>query len=243
MTIGGCIGNDVHGKDSFKYGNFSQSIIELELVLPNKKVIKCSEKKNNKIFRSVCGGLGLIGIVTEVKLKLKPIAKLYHSITIPCNNYKELVQNLYQDISKYDYINGWIDIYGKDKSLGKSVIFKSKKIIKKNLKSNNINTSNFLNVIQKYIFSLFVKNNLTKYINYFIFLVFKSKKENINTYKDISFPLSSYGVDIREIINPYSFFEIQILIKKKNMKNDLKKFYFVLPKIRFNGVCDRDQNA
>ncbi len=235
VTIGGCIGNDVHGKDSFKYGNFSQSIIELELVLPNKKVIKCSEKKNNKIFRSVCGGLGLIGIVTEVKLKLKPIAKLYHSITIPCNNYKELVQNLYQDISKYDYINGWIDIYGKDKSLGKSVIFKSKKIIKKNLKSNNINTSNFLNVIQKYIFSLFVKNNLTKYINYFIFLVFKSKKENINTYKDISFPLSSYGVDIREIINPYSFFEIQILIKKKNMKNDLKNFILYCQKLDLMG--------
>ena len=45
VTIGGCIGNDVHGKDSFKYGNFSQNIIELELVLPNKKIIKCSKKK------------------------------------------------------------------------------------------------------------------------------------------------------------------------------------------------------
>ena len=215
VTIGGCVGNDVHGKDSFKYGNFSQSIVELELVLPNKKIIKCSEKKNNKIFRSVCGGLGLIGVVTEVKLKLKPIAKYYHSITIPCNDYKELIRNLYKDISKYDYINGWIDIYGKKQNLGKSIIFKSKKIDKRNLKSDNINTSVYLNIIQKKIFSLFVKNNLTKYINYFIFLLFKSKKENINTYIDISFPLSSYGVDIKEIIHPYSFFEIQVLIASK----------------------------
>ena len=235
VTIGGCIGNDVHGKDSFKHGNFSQSIIELELVLPNKKIIKCSEKKNNKIFRSVCGGLGLIGIVTEVKFKLKPIAKFYHSVTIPCYNYKELIQNLYKDIDEYDYINGWVDIYGRNQNLGKSIIFKSKRIDKKNLKSDNINTLNFFNVIQKYIFGLFVKNNLTKYINYFIFLLFKSKKENINTYRDISFPLSSYGVDIKDIINPYSFFEVQILIKKANIKNDLKNFILYCQKLNLLG--------
>ena len=71
VSIGGCIGNDVHGKDSFKFGNFSENIIEMEVVLPNKKIIKCSKNKNLEIFRSVSGGLGLIGIVTEVKLKLK----------------------------------------------------------------------------------------------------------------------------------------------------------------------------
>ncbi len=235
VTIGGCIGNDVHGKDSFKYGNFSQNIIELELVLTNKKIIKCSEKKNNKIFRSVCGGLGLIGIVTEVKFKLKPIAKFYHSVTIPCNNYKELIQNLYKDIDKYDYINGWLDIYGKNQNLGKSIIFKSTRINKKNLKSDNINVSKFFNVIQKYIFGLCVKNNLTEYINYFIFLLFKSKKENINTYKDISFPLSAYGVDIKEMINPYSFFEVQVLIKKENIIYDLKNFILYCQKLNLLG--------
>jgi decaprenylphospho-beta-D-ribofuranose 2-oxidase len=235
VTIGGCIGNDVHGKDSFKHGNFSNNIIELELVLPNKKIIKCSEKKNKIFFRSVCGGLGLIGIVTEVKFKLKPIAKFYHSITIPCNNYKELIRNLYEDNDKYDYINGWVDIYGRNQNLGKSIIFKSKRIYKKNLKNDNINTSNFFNVIQKYIFGLCVKNNLTKYINYFIFLLFKSKKENINTYKDISFPLSSYGVDIKEMINPYSFFEVQVLIKKENIKKDLKNFILCCQKLNLLG--------
>ena len=92
-----------------------------------------------------------------------------------------------------------------------------------------------MNIIQKYIFSLFVKNNLTKYINFFIFLLFKSKKENINTYRDISFPLSSYGVDIKEIINPYSFFEIQVLIRKKNMQKDLKNFILYCQKLDLLG--------
>ena len=207
-SIGGCIGNDVHGKDSFKYGNFSQSIIELEIILSNKKIIKCSKKKNNEIFKSACGGLGLIGVITEVKLKLKPIAKFYSSTSVPCNNYKELIKNLYKDNEDFDYINGWVDIFAENNKIGKSVIFKSKKLKEKRLKSDNLNTSKTLSKIQRSIFGFCVKHNLTKYINYLIFLLFKSKKHNINLYKDISFPLSSYGVDIKEAISPFSFFEI-----------------------------------
>ena len=43
VTIGGCIGNDVHGKDSFRYGNFGESIIEMEVILANKKIIILNE--------------------------------------------------------------------------------------------------------------------------------------------------------------------------------------------------------
>ena len=32
VTIGGCIGNDVHGKDSFKNGNFGNQVLELKLL-------------------------------------------------------------------------------------------------------------------------------------------------------------------------------------------------------------------
>ena len=235
VTIGGCIGNDVHGKDSFKYGNFSQNVIEIEVILPNKKTIRCSRTLNREIFRSVCGGLGLMGVITQVKLNLKPIAKFYHSVTIPNKDYKELIKNLYENINEYDYINGWVDTYAKNKNLGKSIIFKSKKIVKRNLESNNLNTSNFLTKLQEYIFSLFVKKNLTKYINILIFLLFKFKKENINTYRDISFPLSSYGIDIKKIIYPYSFFEIQILIKKKNIEKDLRDFLLYCQKLDLLG--------
>ena len=127
VSVGGCIGNDVHGKDSFKYGNFSQNIIEFEIILPNKKIIRCSKKKNNNIFKAACGGLGLIGIITEVKLKLKPISKLYKSITVPCYNHKDLIANLYKDIEKYEYVNGWVDTFAKNEKIGRGVLFKSKK--------------------------------------------------------------------------------------------------------------------
>ena len=54
-----------------------------------------------------------------------------------------------------------------------------------------------------------------KILNYFIFYFLKLKRKNYNTYQDITYPLSSYGVDIKDAIKPYSFFEIQVILKKK----------------------------
>ena len=53
----------MYGKDTFKFGNFGENIIELEVILASKKTIKCSKTKNTEIFKSIVGGLGLIGII------------------------------------------------------------------------------------------------------------------------------------------------------------------------------------
>ena len=58
----------MHGKDAFKFGNFGESVVEIEIILSNKDIITCSKAKNKEIFKSVFGGLGLIGIITKVKL-------------------------------------------------------------------------------------------------------------------------------------------------------------------------------
>ena len=49
------------------------------------------------------------------------------------------------------------------------------------------------------------------------------------------FPLSAYGVDIKKTIKPYSFFEIQIIIKKENIQNDLKDFILLCQKLKLSG--------
>ena len=43
-SIGGCIGNDVHGKDSFRYGNFCENLIYLKIMTPDGKIL--TVKKN-----------------------------------------------------------------------------------------------------------------------------------------------------------------------------------------------------
>ena len=236
VTIGGCIGNDVHGKDSFRHGNFCENIIEIEILLANKKTIKCSKTKNSKIYKSVVGGLGLIGIILSAKFNLKKIVKTYKTDHFICANYKEIIKVIYTNNNSYDYINGWINIFSRKKNLGSGAIFKSKKVPNENFSSaKNINTSYFLSKVQKLVFSFFVKNNLMNILNYFIFYLFKFKENNYNKYKDITYPLSSYGVDIKDAIKPNSFFEIQIILKKKDLPIALKNFILKCQELKLNG--------
>ena len=104
VTIGGCIGNDVHGKDSFKYGNFGENVEELEIIMANNKFVKCSKHKKKEIFQSTLGGLGLLGVVTKIKLKLKRKSEKYITTNFICNNYKELIKEIYNNKENYDYI-------------------------------------------------------------------------------------------------------------------------------------------
>ena len=71
ITIGGAISNNVHGKDSFKNGNFGNQVLELKLLLASGNIIKVNPKQNSNLFRAVIGGMGLLGIVVEIKLQLK----------------------------------------------------------------------------------------------------------------------------------------------------------------------------
>jgi len=129
VTVGGCISNDVHGKDSFKNGNFSENIIELTILLANKKIIKCSKDKHKEIFKAVAGGLGMIGIILYAKIKLIPIHRNYLTEKYKCSNYKELIHKLYLNRNDYDFIYGWVDTYASGKGIGRGISLNQRKII------------------------------------------------------------------------------------------------------------------
>ena len=226
VTIGGCIGNDVHGKDSFKFGNFGENVIEIEVILSDKKIIKCSKETNKEIFKAVIGGLGLIGIITKVKLKLKKINSFYETTNHVCNNYNEIIKELYFQREKYDYIFGWIDTFAKNKKIGRGVIFKSKKYFtsSKNLMLKKNLTSTLKVKLQEKIFSFCVKNNLVNYLNIFFLKNFMLKKRSINSYKEMTYPLTAYGIDVKKAIFPYSFLEVQIILKKNTLPESLSEF-------------------
>ena len=54
-------------------------INEIVIMAPNKKIIKCTPKKNKKIFDLTIGGFGLTGIILSAKIKLKKIHFIYRS--------------------------------------------------------------------------------------------------------------------------------------------------------------------
>lgn len=235
VTIGGCISNDVHGKDSFKNGNFSENVIELSILLPNKKIIKCSKNKNRNLFRSIAGGLGMIGIILHAKIRLIPMHKYYLTETYKCFNYKELIDTLYKDRNYYDFIYGWIDTYGVNNQIGRGIVFKSRKNYSNIINQKKIFFIINFNFIKEMILRIFMLKKKMKILNSIFFRFHKKLDTKYETQIQIIDTLSSKNIFLPKLIMPNSFVEIQIIIPI-NKKIILKKFLELCQKLKIDGL-------
>jgi len=70
ITVGGCVAADVHGKNPYKDGTFSDWVRQLTVFHPRKGYQSCSPEENPDLFAMTCGGYGLTGVITDVTLQL-----------------------------------------------------------------------------------------------------------------------------------------------------------------------------
>lgn len=102
-TIGGLIVANESGPKRLKYGSARDFVIGLRVVYPNGQVIRTGGKvvKNvagydmNKLF---IGSMGTLGVVTEVTVKLRPIAKYEGLLLLHFPN--ENIENIHPFIVK-----------------------------------------------------------------------------------------------------------------------------------------------
>jgi len=227
VTIGGCVANDVHGKDTFKFGNFGNSILDLEIILPNKEIVICSDELDKNLFLATIGGLGLTGVITKIRIKLKKISNFYETESTMCGNYKELIKSLYENNNMYDYIYGWVDIHSTKDSFGRGIIFKSKKKLDAvTLKRVPFFENNISTYLKGLLFSFCIRKNLIKYLNILFYFTHLINKKKTQSYKNLTSPLKDSGLDLKKIklCPPNSFYEIQVIIKNENLIPSLYKF-------------------
>lgn len=72
VTLGGCIANDVHGKNHHRAGTFGRHIRSLVLVRSDGSTTRCTP--DDELFRATVGGLGLTGLIVSAELQLRKIA-------------------------------------------------------------------------------------------------------------------------------------------------------------------------
>ena len=72
-TVGGCIANDIHGKNHHRAGTFGRHVRSFELVRSDGARLRCSPEENAALFRATIGGLGLTGLITTAAIQLRPI--------------------------------------------------------------------------------------------------------------------------------------------------------------------------
>ena len=73
VTLGGAIANDIHGKNHHVAGTFGCHVPEFELVRSDGTHLRCSATENPDWYAATIGGLGLTGVITWARLKMKPI--------------------------------------------------------------------------------------------------------------------------------------------------------------------------
>jgi decaprenylphospho-beta-D-ribofuranose 2-oxidase len=122
ITVGGAVASDVHGKNHHIDGSFSNHVLEMDIVLASGDTITCTPVINHDLFEATCGGMGLTGIISRIKFKLKKIETSYiRQKQIKAGNLEELI-GLFDEYKDYNYSVAWIDCLKKGPHFGRSIL-------------------------------------------------------------------------------------------------------------------------
>lgn len=122
ITVGGAIGSDVHGKNHHVDGSFSNHIIRMDVLLADGRTLTCSREHYPDLFEATCGGMGLTGIVTTVRFRLKKIESAYiRQKQVKAKNLDEILR-LFEEYKGYTYSMAWIDCLTKGDNFGRSIL-------------------------------------------------------------------------------------------------------------------------
>jgi FAD/FMN-containing dehydrogenase len=122
ITIGGAVASDVHGKNHHVDGSFSRHVVSMSVLTGTGVTMQCSANTNSDLFWATCGGMGLTGIILDVKFRLKRIHTAYiRQKQIKAKNLDE-VMSLFEQNSAYTYSVAWIDCLKEGKGFGRSIL-------------------------------------------------------------------------------------------------------------------------
>ena len=76
QTVAGAISTGTHGTGA-RYGGLATQVIGLDLVTADGSVLTCSATENADVFRLARVGLGALGVLSSVTLRVEPLFALY----------------------------------------------------------------------------------------------------------------------------------------------------------------------
>ncbi len=138
ITIAGAISNNVHGKNCPSKGYFGDYVEEIELLTPDKGLLKCSRFKNDELFYSVISGLGIFGIILKAKIRLRKIKTvIINTDTTYVKNLDDAIEKSENLITNYEYNIGSLNFTRYNENLNDGKIYSSNFSNNENLKIDN----------------------------------------------------------------------------------------------------------
>lgn len=121
-TLGGSLSVNAYGGNPYKQGSLRDYIKSFELLLASgeKVEVSCLQPE---LFNAVIGGLGLLGVVTNITLELQPIASamlfVHHFVA---SSLSDMLSIFDEQAISADYLVGWIDGHAEGDQLGRGVV-------------------------------------------------------------------------------------------------------------------------
>jgi decaprenylphospho-beta-D-ribofuranose 2-oxidase len=117
-TVGGCIGQDVHGKNHHHVGSFGEHVTEITLLSNGTEITLLP---GCDLFRATVGGLGQTGLIVSAKLRLTPCKGDVMFVTERrARDWEDHLAQL--DASRASYTVGWIDATATGTALGRGIV-------------------------------------------------------------------------------------------------------------------------
>ncbi len=121
ITVGGAIGNDVHGKNHHKMGTFGCHVTKFELLRSDGQRLICSETENPELFRATIGGLGLTGLITWAEFKNQPCPTEFFAMQAIKYDTLDDFFSITEESEDFDYTVSWVDTTASGADLGRGI--------------------------------------------------------------------------------------------------------------------------
>jgi FAD/FMN-containing dehydrogenase len=116
VTVGGCIANDVHGKNHHRAGTFGRHVRSFELVRSDGTRLRCAPDENAALYRATIGGLGLTGLIASAEIQLRRIESPSMTVEqLPFRSLGEFDALSRSSDATHEYTVAWFDSFaGRD---------------------------------------------------------------------------------------------------------------------------------
>ncbi|MCF8464378.1 MAG: FAD-binding protein [Flavobacteriales bacterium] len=126
-TVAGDASANINGKDSWKHGHYFHNILSLDL-LDSAGEIHSITNGSDEAFLSIIGGLGLIGIIVSLTMRIEPVQGSMLSVSrATTGSLAETVSCLVEQCKEpNDFAYAWVDPLAKGKKCGRGVVESSR---------------------------------------------------------------------------------------------------------------------
>lgn len=117
-TLAGALAMNIHGKNNFAVGTLGDQVLEIDVVLADGHMVTLTP--NDDVFFAVISGFGSLGVITRVKLKMKPIhSGDLHVLPLSIADWDEQFKAFEDLEGSADYMVSWVDLFGRGSHSGR----------------------------------------------------------------------------------------------------------------------------